>query len=527
MGANIFAPFLFLHMTTRRNFIKTVILGSGTVYLSWKDIHAQGRVATNRVHTSSQDFRTAHQYLRDGKVPPQLSRQESHDYVIIGGGAAGIAAAWQLKKAGKDFILLENEPALGGVMQNPAPIWKGHAYPLGSTYFARYDGVYAEFLTDLDVHPIETGEDVFCFPKGELIVDPWNPAVIADLPIPREERESFRSFRDFILALPIPTYPLVRASKEALGEYDPMPASEFVRKFRSPVLTDMMDLYSRSVLGAPLAEVNAYSFLNFYSIEFGDAFKLPCYTLPGGLGIIAEAGERFLGAMHIAPHSLVVSVEEVKNAVETRYVDTRTGEMCVIKSKAAIIATPKNVASRIVRGLPTEQSKAMASLRYTPYITIALCSNAPLFEKRAFDYWVRDKARRFTDILDVTSSQDAAAGKLNRSGDFVYMLSSPRSAEEFKGIDSASIDGHLASIAQKTMEAVAQHIPGAREKIVEMHVYAWGHSLVVPAVGSYAALAPKIAAPHGNIHFAHSDNDIAPGYENAVWWGAETAKRIL
>jgi hypothetical protein len=58
-------------------------------------------------------------------------------------------------------------------------------------------------------------------------------------------------------------------------------------------------------------------------------------------------------------------------------------------------------------------------------------------------------------------------------------------------------------------------------------VYGWGHSMVIPTVGSYLKLAPIISRTHGNIQFAHSDNDIAPGLENAVWHGVEAARRVM
>src|ERR1035437_533556 len=257
---------------SRRNFIKTVILGSGVIFTDWRDVFASAP-RTLPVKTGFTTSGEAHQHFKGGRQSRQL---EARDYIIIGGGAAGIAAAWQLKKAGKDFLILENETRIGGVMLNPAPQWKGISYPLGSTYFARYNGVFKEFLTDLNVHPIETGEDAYCFAPDKVVVDPWNPANISRLPITRGDQEAFKTFRDFLLALPLPTYPVETASRELVKEYDSMSANDFVQRFRSSVLSNFMDKYSRSVLGAPLKDVNAYSFLSFYSIEFGDAFNLPC-----------------------------------------------------------------------------------------------------------------------------------------------------------------------------------------------------------------------------------------------------------
>ena len=52
--------------------------------------------------------------LRD-TPPPTPSAWESVPVVIVGGGVAGLSAAWRLARAGFDrFVLLEIEPAAGG-----------------------------------------------------------------------------------------------------------------------------------------------------------------------------------------------------------------------------------------------------------------------------------------------------------------------------------------------------------------------------------------------------------------------------
>ena len=510
---------------TRRNFIKTVILGTGAVFVDWSDVFAATFGKSLPVTTNHQHFGTAHEYLSGTKRLPSQTRTEKTDYVIVGGGTAGIAAAWRLKKMGKEFLLLENEEHLGGVMLNPSPAWNGIPCPLGSTYFVRNNGIYGDFLADMNVRPIETGEDAFCFDEKNIVVDPWNPSNLSQLPLPTADRDAFREFRDFVLAIPLPTYPLNKAPKDVIAEYDSLTASEFVGRFNSMLLTQFMDLYSRSVLGAPLNEVNAYSFLSFYSVEFGDAFNLPCWTLPGGLGSIAAGAERFIRTDHVKTNAAVVRVENTNGGVTVTSVDRLTGEVVEIRAKAAIIAAPKKIARKMVVGLPDDQSKAMGELKYAPYITVALCCNAPLFKTRAFDFWINDTHGRFTDIIDATSSMDAQA-KFHRTGANAYMVSAPRPAGSFATMDEPAMDKYLAALAQEIAEAVVENVPDARGKIEELHVFGWTNSMVVPTVGSYQRLAPIIARSHGNIHFAHSDNDIAPGWESAVWHGDQLARTI-
>jgi len=55
--------------------------------------------------------------IRDGLRPePPTDAWERAGVVIVGGGVAGLAAAWRFLKAGfEDFVLLELEPAPGGL----------------------------------------------------------------------------------------------------------------------------------------------------------------------------------------------------------------------------------------------------------------------------------------------------------------------------------------------------------------------------------------------------------------------------
>src|SRR5207253_92848 len=74
--------------------------------------------------------------LRDGWRPvPAADAWEDHGVVIVGGGVAGLAAAWRLARAGvRDFVLLELEPAPGGTSRGgesavgPHP-WGAHYVP--------------------------------------------------------------------------------------------------------------------------------------------------------------------------------------------------------------------------------------------------------------------------------------------------------------------------------------------------------------------------------------------------------------
>jgi monoamine oxidase len=505
---------------SRRDFIRTVALATGAVVTGIRNGECEV-VARAAVQTLALDFRRAHEYLRFSKALPAASLRRHVDVLIVGSGPAGLAAAWRLRKEGRSVLVIENEPVSGGTLR--AGEWRGLQHPVGSTYFVKNRGEQKQFLNDIGVHPIETGEDALVVGVGDAVYDWWNPSNLKQLPFDKSDIEAFGRFREVLMAMVPPAYPFMVADARDIAQFDSISALEHVAGYNSDRLTRTIDLYCRSVLGAPIGQVSAYALLNFYAFEFGDNFSIPCWTLPGGLGAIAKAAEQKFGAESFT-RALALRFENAAAGVKATCL--LPDESAIdIEARAAIIAVPKRIARRLVPDLPSAQSEAMQRLRYAPYVTLTICARERLFATRAFDFWFDDRKDRFSDVIDVTFPADSVAKNADRSaGPFVYMLSSARHESEREKLTD---ERYLVSLAQQMAEALEEHVTATREKIEELRIMAWGHSLVIPTVNAGRELAPIIQMPHGQIYFAGPDNDIAPGFENAFDSGTRAANRVL
>jgi hypothetical protein len=396
--------------------------------------------------------------------------------------------------------------------------------PIGATYFARRDGVIGEILRDLDIRIVKTLEDAQVFTGHDPIEDFWNPAQINRLPIPPDEREAFRRFRDMLQAMdPLPSYPLASAREALIDKYDRVSADEFVAQFGSATLLSRMNLYARSVLGAPLKEVNSYSFLNAYSVEFGDEFEAPCYTFPEGLAGVTGRLAASLDVGSVIGDAVVARMVNEKGEGVSTTVATSLG-MIGYRSAVSICAVPKAFAAAIIPDLAADQHSASSAMRYCPYVTVMLSSHDGIFLRGAFDYWIDDPARVVTDVIDIESMAGPAGAGRAPNELHRYLAFVPRPAALSAELDD---EAALTSIAQAVVQSLDGVVPGAAEKIDEAVVCPWLHSMVIPTIGSHTLLAPTLRRAHGRVLFAGADVEMMPTFENAVLAGIDAADHAL
>ena len=118
-----------------------VLLGGGVYVLRQVRLVLSAGVQPVSGRIVGQRYAAAHAALRQGKTldGTLLSQLEDSDssavsVVIVGGGIAGLVAAWELQKRGVSFRLLEMEDDVGGNARAGYDGPGGLAYPWGAHY---------------------------------------------------------------------------------------------------------------------------------------------------------------------------------------------------------------------------------------------------------------------------------------------------------------------------------------------------------------------------------------------------------
>src|SRR5438105_421036 len=137
--------------------------------------------------------------LRDHSQFRRPARQTRVPIVIVGGGMAGLSAAWHLDKVGfHDFVLLEMEPQAGGnsrwgeneITRFP---WAAHYVPVPG----RQPSLARELFQELGVFQDgKWDERALCFaPQERLFLHGrWQEGIEPELALTQTDRAQFRAF---------------------------------------------------------------------------------------------------------------------------------------------------------------------------------------------------------------------------------------------------------------------------------------------------------------------------------------------
>ena len=512
------------HFSDRREFLKVLIGGTGAAFLAMNGCGdaselKQLRGPNTQAILKRQRFSIAHQYLRD-KSTAGLKRNETsinYDVIVIGAGASGLAASLKLQDAGYDVILLEHEKEIGGAGIHGE--LHDISYPYGSVYFVDYSDEIKNICSRSGLKPLIAPEDAVLH-KGELIHNFWSDASIQKLELSSKEKVGIQQFRDILLDdSKVPTYPLPARLQSYEAQLDAQSAKEYLAQFSSPYLNSLLDLYSKSSMGAPLHETNAYCLLNFFSAEIGSEFGRDRYTFPGGMNALYRATASLIKQDSIRTQHLVISLRNTKEGIEALVVNEHN-ELITVKAKRAIMTGQKHVASFMINDLPDAQRSAMISMKYPPYATMHFASKEELFPNNIMDVWTPEASSFCTDIICSNAMQSSK----NNNDHYVYSIfgAMPQSQRHVL-MNDKEMAMHGMNIIQKTMKYLGKSM----DLITDIEIYGWGHALAIPYPGSHNGPAQLAAANHGHIYFGASDNDAASSVENAFANGFAKAGEVI
>jgi phytoene dehydrogenase-like protein len=420
--------------------------------------------------------------VRDGAAFQLPKPSLEYEVVIVGGGPSGLMSAYRLRHL--NFLLLEKEPRLGGNAISEE--WKGQWYSTGAAYGG--DEALEKLCLEIgmEIHRIRSVDAAII--HDQVVPEFWAGG-FWKAPYPESVKKNFARFQKDMKALDL--------VKDA-DRLDNMTFAELLRPY-GPELKLWFDNFGPNNWGAEAENTSAL--IGAGSVHWGGGVEPDRWTWPGGLGRISQALEAALeksGKGRIRKGATVIQVEPSGGKIQVSYFEG--GELMTVAGRAAVIACPKFIAKRIIKGLDQEHYRAMDAMRYQPYLVVNVCSRQVIYNGSydtnipapcpIVDFNVAD----WVENRDNPETQRAA----------VLTCYVPRPERERQELLR---DDFVMGFGERVVGLLNTWFPGARDKVEEVRIYRRGHAMYVSAPGVLTRIAPKIRQPFGNVFFAHSDSE--------------------
>lgn len=454
--------------------------------------------------------------LRDGGafLAPRQTRQAP--VVIVGGGIAGLSAAWRLDARGlHDFAVIEMESRPGGNArwgENTATAfpWGAHYVPVPLSA-----GLVRELFTDLGVFDGQQWDErhLVHAPKERLFIHGrWQEGLEPQVGPTRRDRDQMERFEERVQTLrasgrfTIPMAAGIEQSKRPDEDTLSMAAWLDREGLDSPWLRWIVDYACRDDYGALSRDVSAWAGLHYFAARESEQGPL---TWPEGNGWIVRRLLDRLGA-RVHPGQPAYRIERRGRGwrVLTPEVEWT--------ADVVIVAAPLLVAARIVDGAPR------ADIEYSPWFVANL----------TLDRWPRERGLSvaWDNVLFDSRSLGYVVATHQRLQQHVprtvwtcywpLAYAPPTAARRWL------LAQDWTTLRDQVLDDLTRAHPDIRECVTRVDILRLGHAMTRPTPG-FLARSTHRAPPRERLFYAHSDLSGLPLFEEAHSRGVMAADHAL
>ncbi|MGH2453104.1 MAG: flavin monoamine oxidase family protein [bacterium] len=452
----------------------------------------------------------------EGLQPPMVRGAAPRRVIVVGGGLAGLAAAWELQRRGIAVRVLEARDRLGGRTHTLRGYFAGGQYAeLGGEYVDTNHSTVLAYMKEFGIptRRVPKGREALYF-NGQFRdaddIGAFGPRVEADI-------DRFDGQSAWLgTQIPDPRRPWraldpTRLDRISLDEWMDRPnLVPFVKAYYSAWLsgcyaTDLSDLsllmYARDV--KLVEHVPEEGFLAF--------------RIGGGADALATAFGKPLGD-RVELEAEVEAVEHDPAGVRVRY--RRRGRVLVAEGGYAVLAVPTPILRQIeIRpGLYPPKREAVEGMAYGGLAKVLL-----QYRRR---FWLRRGFSGFTITdLPIHCTWDTTGNQPGRRGILTCFLGGTDAEQLGRMRPDERIASALAQVERIYPSSRPLFEQGASIYWNDQRYTRGSYSHYRP--GTMTAFGPVIALPEGRLHFAGEHTDVVQGFmEGALASGRRAAGEI-
>ena len=473
--------------------------------------------------------------------------------VIVGGGVAGLSAAWRLRAAGiTDVELLELEPELGGTARSGAHARS--AYPMGAHYLPTPPRECSELLGLLrelgllvdtrhaDGSPEFVTTAVCPAPlERHHLGKTWHPGLYPGEDESQAEADDAARFWDRLRELDrardahgrrLFRLPVRRSSPE-LRALDRISMATWLDQLgiTSWRLRWYVDYACRDDYGCTVEQTSAFAGLHhFLARGLEDAHDREILTWPGGNGeLVRRLADRVTLGERLRRDQLVYAIDPDRGEVRVRDL---VGERSVsIEAEAILWAAPRFLLAHVLpRGRDPIAAPGLADgPTYAPWLVANLELREPPAGLGAALAWdnvpvIEDPRARNLGYVVATHTQDRVDAYTPGA---VISYYQPLVADDPAGLAQARarlLAGEARDWSEHVLTALERMHPNIRATTTAVHVHRWGHAMIRPVPGwLFGDGIAAARAPIGRVLPCATDVGGLPLFEEAFYAALEAA----
>jgi glycine/D-amino acid oxidase-like deaminating enzyme len=490
--------------------------------------------------------------LRDGlSITPSQDRWERTGVVIVGGGVAGLSAAWHLLRSGfDDFILLELEVAPGGTARSgTSPVV---SYPWGAHYLPvpmKENAALVSLLDEMGILEGRTDEGEPVVAEQFLCRDPeeriffrgrWYEGLYLRAGATSDDLAQFEAFNREVsrwvawrdgrgrraFAIPIAT-----GSDDAeVTALDKVSMTEWLdsRGWASPRLRWLIDYGCRDDYGLTMDQTSAWAALFYFASRIkkpGDEAE-PLMTWPEGNGRMVShlyGKARARVRLGLAAAEIIPTDPQGRRGVDVVALDSEAQTAFGFHADRVIFAAPHFLTRYLIRPYRDNPPAGVAEFQYGAWMVANLfLKNRPA--DRGFSLAWDNVLYESPSLGYVVATHQRGLDRGPTVFTYYYPLcdADPRKARsDLLGADWEQ----WADVALTDLGRAHSDIRALTERIDVMR---WGHAMIRPRPGFVWSNARREAAtPFRAIHFAHTDLSGVALFEEAFYHGIRAATEVL
>ncbi len=488
--------------------------------------------------------------LREATRPAPATEVRALDVLIVGGGVAGLSAAWRLRAAGlEDLLLVELDESLGGTSRSGRNAVS--AFPWGAHYLPaplETGGPVSRLLRELGAI---VGEDEAGHPRFAeqmLIRQPderlyykglWYEGLylragasqddLAELARFEAQIEQLSAARDGKgrKAFAVPT--MLSSDDAEWMALDRISMADWLEQhgYRSRRLRWVVDYGCRDDFGAPAALVSAWAGLWYFCARRDGARENAGYlSWPEGNGRLVSHLASSLEPAQRHTGVLVHTIEPGEDGCLVHAIEAGSRRPLAFQARQVVFAGPRFVAGQVVSPWRRERPGFLAAFEYGPWVVANLSVSSPprsrgfplswdnvLYESRSLGYVVATHQRERAD----------------ETGPTVLTWYYPLDGADVKAERQRLLDARYPEWEALVMADLRAAHPDIDPLATRLEVMRWGHAMVRPRPGFYGSPERRQAQESlgQHLHFAHSDLGGLAVFEEANAFGVIAAEKVL